>query len=145
MFNVFKKKKTVDECLKKNDLAGALQLLEEQLEEAQADPESGAQRLPALLGQMADLYIRDQQESRAVECYMSLGGHFEERGFFNKAVATYKKVLRLQPDNTEVMEKVADFNRSVPKFMVNTQLADAMREKSKELQEERENQPPTRR
>ncbi len=102
-------------------------------------------KYPVLLGQIADLHLKLDDKLKAADRFVDLADFFDQQGFYKKAVATYKKVLKLEPGNPNVLDKIADFNRRVPKFMVNTQMAQEMIGKSKDIKEGNIPEPPTRR
>ncbi len=52
--------------------------------------------------------VRLERTSEAIEVYQRIAEHFADDGFFLKAIAIYKKVNRLDPQRTEVYERLAD-------------------------------------
>ena len=57
---------------------------------------------------LGDLYVRAGQLERAAEQYTRIADHFAEDGFYSKASALYKKILKFQPDNEAVQLQLAD-------------------------------------
>lgn len=51
------------------------------------------------LNTLGDLYARLSEGQHAVSCYRRVAEHYREQGFGAKAVAIYKKITRLQPDD----------------------------------------------
>lgn len=145
VWKIFKKNKSVEDFLNKGDFQGALALLEEHLEHERKQDDVNLHKLPVLLGQIADLHLKSDDRVKAAQYFMELADFFDRQGFYKKAVATYKKVLKLEPGNPVLLEKIADFNRRVPKFMVNTQMAQEMKDKSRDIREGKVPEPPSRR
>jgi tetratricopeptide (TPR) repeat protein len=48
---------------------------------------------------LGDLYLRAGQTSAAVAQFARIAGHFKEQGFYPKAGALYKKILKISPDD----------------------------------------------
>ncbi|HEX8071989.1 MAG TPA: tetratricopeptide repeat protein [Pyrinomonadaceae bacterium] len=59
------------------------------------------------LNTLGDLYIRLDKQAEAVECFIRVADHYREQGFALKAIAIYKKVARLRPDELAVAQKLA--------------------------------------
>ncbi len=55
-----------------------------------------------------DLYVRLGDTSRAIPYFERLARLFLEDGFTSKAIAIYKKIVKLQPTETEPLERLAD-------------------------------------
>lgn len=53
------------------------------------------------LNTLGDLYARLNEGQYAVTCYRRVAEHYREQGFGGKAVAIYKKITRLQPNEPE--------------------------------------------
>ena len=56
--------------------------------------------MPAL-NRVGDLLARQGRNEEAVDYYEKIAASFSEGGFIPKAIAIYKKILRLVPDHTE--------------------------------------------
>src|ERR1041384_7707429 len=67
-----------------------------------ADPEDFT-----ALNTLGDLYIRLDKKAEAVQCFILVADHYREQGFALKAIAIYKKVARLRPDELTVAQKLA--------------------------------------
>ena len=48
---------------------------------------------------LGDLYVRANQPDRAVSQYSRIADHFYKEGFYPKAAALYKKILKIVPDH----------------------------------------------
>ncbi len=57
---------------------------------------------------LGDLYARANQPARAVQQYARIADHFAEDGFYPKAAALYKKILKLVPDQEAAQLQLAD-------------------------------------
>lgn len=60
------------------------------------------------LNRLGDLYARLNRVPEAVEMFTSAADHFTKEGFFVKAIAIYKKIIRLDPTLIKVYETLAD-------------------------------------
>ena len=69
---------------------------------ADADPEDYS-----ALNTLGDLYARLDKKPEAVQCFVRVADHYREQGFALKAIAIYKKVARLRPDELTVAQKLA--------------------------------------
>ena len=62
----------------------------------------------ALLNRVGDLYVRISRNDEAVRLFLQLAARYSEDGFFVKAIAIYKKILKFDPTRLVVYEKLAD-------------------------------------
>ena len=60
------------------------------------------------LNRIGDLYARIQHIDEAVEFFNQIGQQYSDQGFFVKAIAIYKKIIKLDPTRLEVYERLAD-------------------------------------
>jgi tetratricopeptide (TPR) repeat protein len=60
------------------------------------------------LNRIGDLYARIQRIDEAVEFFVQIGEQYSDQGFFVKAIAIYKKIIKLDPTRLEIYEKLAD-------------------------------------
>lgn len=60
---------------------------------------------------LGDLYVRAGQQDMAAEQYSRIGKHFKDEGFYPKAGAMYKKVLKLTPDDEGVQLTLAEISQ----------------------------------
>lgn len=61
-----------------------------------------------ILQKVGDLQARDGQIDAAVSTYNEVADHYVAQGFFLKAVAVYKQLLRIAPDKLEARLRLAD-------------------------------------
>jgi tetratricopeptide (TPR) repeat protein len=59
------------------------------------------------LNTLGDLYVRVEAKEEAIACFNRIAEHYNSQGFAHKAIAMYKKILRLQPNSVEVSAKLA--------------------------------------
>ena len=59
---------------------------------------------------LGDLYVRAGQQDLAAAQYIRIGRHFVDEGFYSKAGAIYKKLLKLRPDDESVQLALADIS-----------------------------------
>ena len=57
---------------------------------------------------LGDLYARASQPAKAVEQYARIADHFVQDGFYPKAAALYKKILKIVPDEEAAQLQLAD-------------------------------------
>lgn len=60
------------------------------------------------LNMLGDLYTRAGNPSEAVSCFRRIAEHYREQGFGLKAIAMYRKIDRLLPNNVEIATFLAD-------------------------------------
>ncbi len=71
------------------------------------------------LNTVGDLYIQLGDKLRATDYFKKVAKKYAEDGFYSKAIAVYKKISRINPNDVEVLENLADL------FSKNGLLADA--------------------
>lgn len=59
------------------------------------------------LNTLGDLYVRVNQKEAAISCFKRIAEHYDVQGFTHKAIAMYKKILRLLPNSIEISAKLA--------------------------------------
>jgi tetratricopeptide (TPR) repeat protein len=59
---------------------------------------------------LGDLHVRAGQQDLAAAQYIRIGRHFVDEGFYSKAGAIYKKLLKLRPDDESVQLALADIS-----------------------------------
>ncbi|HSL23253.1 MAG TPA: tetratricopeptide repeat protein [Vicinamibacterales bacterium] len=57
---------------------------------------------------LGDLYVRAGQAEKAAEQYRRIADHFGREGFYPKAAALYKKILKFRPDDEGVLLELAE-------------------------------------
>ena len=60
------------------------------------------------LNMLGDLYTRVGNTTEAIVCFSRIAEHYREQGFGLKAIAMYKKIDRLQPNDIEIATNLAD-------------------------------------
>ncbi len=59
---------------------------------------------------LGDLYMRAKQPDRAVALYSRIADHLRMEGFYPKAAALYKKILKITPDDETVQLHLAEIS-----------------------------------
>ena len=59
---------------------------------------------------LGDLYARAGQVDKALAQYTRIAEHLAEEGFFSKAAALYKKILKVRPDDERTLIQLADLS-----------------------------------
>ena len=59
---------------------------------------------------LGDLYVRANQPSKAVEQYARIAEHFVQDGFYPKAAALYKKILKIVPGDEQAQLFLAEIS-----------------------------------
>jgi tetratricopeptide (TPR) repeat protein len=59
---------------------------------------------------LGDLYVRANQSDKAVAQYARIADHFFQDGFYPKAAALYKKILKIAPDDEPAQLHLADIS-----------------------------------
>ena len=59
---------------------------------------------------LGELYAKAGQAAEAIEQYARIGEHFAEDGFYPKAAALYKKILKLKPNDETAQIALADIS-----------------------------------
>lgn len=60
------------------------------------------------LNRVGDLYARIERIDEAVGLFVRIAEHYTEDGFFVKAIAIYKKIIKLDPTRLEIYERLAE-------------------------------------
>lgn len=63
------------------------------------------------LNMLGDLYVKMSDTREAVRCYLRVADHYNKQGFAQKAIAVYNKITRIQPENMEVAERLAELHK----------------------------------
>jgi tetratricopeptide (TPR) repeat protein len=69
----------------------------------QADPHDTQVRL-----RIGDLYAKKGDKAKSIEAYTQVASHLGEKGFEAKAVAIYKQILRIDPDQAEIRVQLGE-------------------------------------
>jgi tetratricopeptide (TPR) repeat protein len=59
---------------------------------------------------LGDLYVRANQADKAVAQYARIADHFFQDGFYPKAAALYKKILKIVPEDEKSQLHLADIS-----------------------------------
>lgn len=59
---------------------------------------------------LGDLYVKAKQTDKAVAQYARIAKHFFDDGFYPKAAALYKKILKISPEHEESQMQLADLS-----------------------------------
>src|SRR5262245_53995232 len=62
---------------------------------------------------IGDLYAKKGAKQDAIETYLKVARYYQDQGFFTKAVAVYKQILKLDPRLVEVNLKLAELYRQL--------------------------------
>lgn len=65
-----------------------------------------------LINIIGDLYVRLGEKKSAQEEFQKIAAHYEEKGLYAQAIAIYKKIIKLNPEDKETVVKLADLLRS---------------------------------
>jgi tetratricopeptide (TPR) repeat protein len=65
---------------------------------------------------MAEVHVRLGQNDRATEVYQTTVDLYVEQGFFQRAVAVYKNIIKLSPGSVQARVKLADVYRQLGLF-----------------------------
>ena len=57
---------------------------------------------------LGDLYVRSKKIEKGLEQYTRIADHLAEEGFYGKALALFKKILKLKPDNEYALLQSGD-------------------------------------
>jgi len=57
---------------------------------------------------MGDLHVRKGDRGSAIETYETVAGHYAQQGFFLKAIAVYKQILKLDPSRLQVQVRLGE-------------------------------------
>ena len=77
--------------------------LEEFLKYLQKNPED-----VNIINRVGDLYAQVGDKDKAVDFFLKSADYYYKEGFYTKAIAILRKILRIAPDNIKVYERLAD-------------------------------------
>ncbi len=92
--------KAAENYIKKNKVDKAIQEYESWLKENPKDWN--------IIRTVGDLYARISRNDEAIKKYAQVADHYRKDGFNVRAIATYKMVLRLDPQNEPAMRNLAE-------------------------------------
>ena len=105
-----RKKKTPQELMVAGNFKQAIKAFQATIKEKGEDP--------TVMMQLANCHQKMGNEKEAKSLYIKVGSHYGDRGFFNKAVASFKKALNISPNDQGILDKLADYHGKVPKYMI---------------------------
>lgn len=59
---------------------------------------------------LAELYNRAKQTAQALEEYHTVGKYYADNGFYLKAIALFKQIQRISPDDLKIYTRLAELN-----------------------------------
>ncbi|MBI3595010.1 MAG: hypothetical protein HY200_08635 [Nitrospirae bacterium] len=62
------------------------------------------------LNTIGDLYLKKNNNQEAITSYLKAAKAFDSAGFSLKTIAVYKKIIKIDPENTEIQLKMADLD-----------------------------------
>lgn len=104
----FNKEKVMDAARKFVDKGQIDKAVKEYLRIVQEDPKDVRVWL-----KIGDLYAKKGAKQDATETYQKVARFYHEQGFFLKAVAVYKQILKLDPRQVDVTLKLAELYRQL--------------------------------
>jgi tetratricopeptide (TPR) repeat protein len=104
----FNKEKVMDAARKFVDKGQIDKAVKEYLRIVQEDPKDVRVWL-----KIGDLYAKKGSKADAIETYLKVARFYHEQGFFLKAVAVYKQILKLDPRQVDVTLKLAELYRQL--------------------------------
>jgi len=63
---------------------------------------------PAVLNTLGDLLLKTHRRQEALECFHRVAEIFTQGGFVSKAIAIYRKIAQLAPEDKEVVQRLAE-------------------------------------
>ncbi len=57
---------------------------------------------------IGDLYVRKGDRGKAIETYEKVANHYAQQGFFLKAIAVYKQILKLDPSRLDAQVRLGE-------------------------------------
>ncbi|MDQ4123741.1 MAG: tetratricopeptide repeat protein [Acidobacteriota bacterium] len=59
------------------------------------------------LNTLGDLFVRVSAKNEAIKCFERIAEYYDTQGFTHKAIAMYKKIARLKPDDITISSRLA--------------------------------------
>lgn len=100
MFDKTKAMRSAERYLSQGKLRDAIEAYREVV---QNDP-----RDVVTLNMLGDLYAKGLDNVAAVNCYRTVAEYYGEQGFAQKAIAVYKKIVRIKPNCAQSTQKLAE-------------------------------------
>jgi len=104
----------------KSDKARILELAERQVKAGRTE-EAIAEYKRLLIGDapdltinniIGDLYVRLGRTREAVKAFHAVAGHYETKGYYSQALAIYKKITKIDPENVIMVVRLGDLLNS---------------------------------
>jgi tetratricopeptide (TPR) repeat protein len=102
----FNKEKVMDAARKFVDKGQIDKAVKEYLRIVQEDPKDVRVWL-----KIGDLYAKKGSKQEATDTYLKVARFYQDQGFFDKAIAVYKQILKLDPRQHEVTLQLAELYR----------------------------------
>lgn len=102
----FNKEKVMDAARKFVDKGQIDKAVKEYLRIVQEDPQDVRVWL-----KIGDLYARKGAKQEAIETYSKIARYYHDQGFFNKAIAVYERILKIDPRLVDINLKLAELYR----------------------------------
>ena len=100
MFDKTKAMRSAERYLSQGKLRDAIEAYREVV---QNDPKD-----VVTLNMLGDLYAKGSDNIAAVNCYRTVAEHYGKQGFAQKAIAVYKKIVRIKPNCPDATQKLAE-------------------------------------
>lgn len=100
MFDKTKAMRSAERYLSQGKLRDAIETYREVV---QNDP-----RDVVTLNMLGDLYAKGSDNVAAVNCFRTVAEHYSKQGFAQKAIAVYKKIVRIKPNCPDSTQKLAE-------------------------------------
>ena len=100
MFDKTKAMRSAERYLSQGKLRDAIEAYREVV---QNDPKD-----VVTLNMLGDLYAKGSDNVAAVNCYRTVAEHYGKQGFAQKAIAVYKKIIRIKPNCPDATQKLAE-------------------------------------
>jgi len=108
------KKKSAQELVAAGNYKGAAKLFKQSLASKGFDP--------GVAMQLANCHLKLDESKDAKALFLRVGTHYGDQGFFNKAVAAFKKALNISPEDQGILDKLAEYHGKVPQYMVDDRI-----------------------
>ncbi len=98
--SIEKRKKAAEKYVSKGKIEAAIKEYTKVLEETPKDIN--------ILNRLGDLHARIKRTDEAARLFTGIAEQYTDEGFFVKAIAIYKKIIKLDPSRLEIYEKLAE-------------------------------------
>ncbi|MDJ0836062.1 MAG: cyclic nucleotide-binding domain-containing protein [Acidobacteriota bacterium] len=108
------KKKTPQELMIAGNFKAAVKAFQDVLNKKGFDP--------GMAMQLANCQMKLGLTKDAKKVFLRVGTFYGDQGFFNKAVAAFKKALNITPDDQGILDKLAEYHGKVPSYMIDDRI-----------------------